>query len=162
MHGLTPGPALFVEKPEIVWAIIASMFIGNLILVIMNVPLAGFWAKITLVPEKLLYPIILAVCVLGAYTVTNSLWGVGVMVIFGIVGYFMKKLDIPMAPLILTFVLGKMLETSFLQSLRIFNGNILAIFERPITGGLLAIAFLILLVSMFSGFKKKMASDVEM
>ncbi len=106
MHGLTPGPALFHEKPDFVWAIIASMFIGNLLLLIMNLPMAGFWAKIAMVPEKLLYPIILAISILGSYTVTNSLWGVGVMFVFGIVGYLLKKLDVPMAPIILTFVLG--------------------------------------------------------
>lgn len=162
MHGLTPGPALFQERPEVVWAIIASMFIGNLMLVVMNVPMAGFWAKITMVPEKLLYPIILAISILGAYANSNSLWGVGIMLAFGLLGYFMKKLDVPMAPVILTFVLGKLIETSFLQSLRIFNGNMLAIFQRPLTGALLGIAVLILLLSVFSGFKKNLADDVEM
>lgn len=165
MHGLTPGPTLFQEKPEFVWTIIASMFVGNFILVLMNVPMAGFWAKITTVPTKLLYPIIVAISVLGAYTTSNSVWGVGIMFIFGIFGYFMKKLEIPMAPIILTFVLGRLMETSFLQSLRIFNGNFFAIFERPITGTLLGIAIVILLFSLINGMrkdKKIIAADVEM
>lgn len=165
MHGLTPGPGLFSENPQLVWAIIASMFIGNLILVIMNVPMAGFWARITKIPTKLLFPIILAISVLGAYSVTGSTWGVGVMLAFGIVGYFLKKLDIPLAPIILTFVLGKLLETSFLQSLRIFNGNVMQLFERPITVGLLVVALLILTLSIISELKKKRSAfvdDVEM
>lgn len=165
MHGLTPGPALFHEKPDFVWAIIASMFIGNLLLLVMNLPMAGLWAKIAMVPEKLLYPIILAISILGSYTVTNSLWGVGVMFVFGLVGYLLKKLDVPMAPIILTFVLGRLMETSLLQSLRIFNGNMLEIFLRPISGTLFGIALLLLIISIVSALKKKrtlLASDVEM
>ena len=163
MHGLTPGPTLFAEKPEVVWAIIASMFIGNVMLVIMNLPMAGLWARVTLIPEKLLYPVILAISILGAYASSNSIWGVGIALVCGLVGYFMKKLEIPMAPVILTFVLGRLMETAFLQSLRIFNGNVFAFFQRPITGVILGVAILILLFSVFSGFKQKLAADdVEM
>jgi putative tricarboxylic transport membrane protein len=165
MHGLTPGPTLFVNNPDFVWGIIASMFIGNTILLIMNVPMARYWAKIATVPFELLFPIIVLISVVGAYTVNNSLWDVGLMVVFGILGYFMKKLDMPMAPIVLTFVLGKMMEASLLQSLTMFHGSFVAIFQRPIAGTLLALAIFIILFSLFSGIKRKrdiFSSDVEM
>ena len=165
MHGLTPGPTLFVNNPDFVWGIIASMFIGNTILLIMNVPMARYWAKIATVPFELLFPIIVLISVVGAYTVNNSLWDVGLMVVFGIMGYFMKKLDMPMAPIVLTFVLGKMMESSLLQSLTMFHGSILAIFQRPIAGTLLGLAVIIIAFSLFSGLKRKrdiFSSDVEM
>ncbi|WP_047153879.1 tripartite tricarboxylate transporter permease [Aneurinibacillus tyrosinisolvens] len=165
MHGLTPGPILFQSNPELVWAIIASMFVGNLILLFMNLPMAGLWAKIAMIPGKLLYPLILAISVLGAYSVSNSLWDVGVMMGFGIMGYFMKKLDIPMAPIVLTFVLGRLMESSLLQSLKLFNGNFMELFQRPISGGLLILSIIILIVSFVLRIRKTkfiIASDVEM
>ncbi|MDF2962930.1 MAG: transporter [Paenibacillus sp.] len=165
MHGLTPGPTLFNNNPEFVWAIIASMFIGNAILLFMNLPMAGIWAKVAMIPFKLLFPIILVISVVGAYTVSNSLWDVGVMLAFGILGYIMKKLDIPMAPIVLTFVLGKMLESSLLQSLTMFQGSLLSIFERPIAGTMLGLSILIMVLSFIAGVMKKkgiLASDVEM
>lgn len=165
MHGLTPGPTLFQNNAEFVWAVIASMFIGNAILLIMNVPMARIWAKVANVPFKLLFPVVLLISVVGAYTVNNNLWDVGVMFLFGVMGYLMKKLDIPMAPIVLTFVLGKMMESSLLQSLTILHGNFFAIFERPIAGAILSISILILLLSFIAGIKKKrgiFANDVEM
>ncbi|AGA59658.1 hypothetical protein Theco_3635 [Thermobacillus composti KWC4] len=165
MHGLTPGPTLFMENPNFVWAIIASMFIGNLILLIMNLPLAGMWAKVALVPPKLLYPIILLITVLGAYSINNSLWDVGVMYAFGIIGYFMKKLDIPMAPVVLTIVLSKLMETSLTQSMTIFEGNMFAFFQRPISATLIVLSIVVLIFSVFAEVKNKksaLAGDIEM
>ncbi|MDR7315458.1 tripartite tricarboxylate transporter permease [Brevibacillus nitrificans] len=165
MHGLTPGPTLFQNNPDFVWAIIASMFIGNLILLIMNLPMAGMWAKIAAVPPKLLYPLILIISIIGAYTVSNSLWDVGVMFVFGIAGYIMKKLDIPMAPIVLTFVLSKLMENSLLQSIKMFDGNVLQLFVRPISGTLLVLSLIVLCLSVIAEVKKKkagFASDVEM
>jgi putative tricarboxylic transport membrane protein len=164
MHGLTPGPTLFQNNPDFVWAIIASMFIGNLILLILNLPLAGMWAKIAEVPAKLLYPLILIISIIGAYTVSNSLWDVGVMFVFGIVGYIMKKLDIPMAPIVLTFVLSKLMENSLLQSIKMLDGNVLQMFARPLSGSLLVISLLVLVFSVVAEIKKKKADfgDVEM
>jgi putative tricarboxylic transport membrane protein len=164
MHGLSPGPSLFREKPEFVWAVIASMFIGNVILLIMNLPLANMWAKIATIPAKLLYPIILGVAVLGSFAIDNSIWSVGVMFTFGIIGYFMKKLDIPLAPVILTFVLGRLVETSLLQSIRLFNGSLVRIFERPIAATLLSLTALMLLFAVISGVRNKKGTysgDVE-
>ncbi|GAB7056718.1 MULTISPECIES: tripartite tricarboxylate transporter permease [unclassified Paenibacillus] len=165
MHGLTPGPQLFQKNPDFVWAVIASMFIGNFILLIMNLPMAGFWAKITMIPFKLLFPIILAVAAVGAYSVSNSLFDVGVMVAFGIVGYIFKKVDIPLAPIVLTFVLGKLMEDSLMQSLTIYKGDFFALFTRPLSGTLLILSIVIMILSILAGFKKKkevLSSDIEM
>lgn len=165
MHGLTPGPQLFSKNPDFVWAVIASMFIGNLILLFMNLPMAGFWAKMLMVPYKLLFPIVLAVAIVGSYSVNNSMFDVGAMIIFGILGYFLKKVEIPLAPVVLTFVLGRLIEDSLLQSLTMFRGDFLLIFSRPIAGTLLVLALLIFVGSVIAGIKNKkdaLASDVEM
>jgi putative tricarboxylic transport membrane protein len=165
MHGLQPGPQLFSKNPDFVWAVIASMFIGNLILLFMNLPMAGFWAKMLLVPYKLLFPIVLAVAIVGSYSVNNSMFDVGAMIVFGIVGYFLKKVEIPLAPVVLTFVLGRLIEDSLLQSLTLFRGDFMLIFSRPIAGTLLALSLLIFAASVIAGMKNKkgaLASDVEM
>lgn len=165
MHGLTPGPQLFQNNPDIVWAIIASMFIGNFILLLMNLPLAGMWAKITLVPLKLLFPMIIAVAIVGAYSVNNSIFDVIVMIIFGVVGYVFKKMDIPLAPIVLTFVLGQLMENALLQSLTIYKGDFFALFTRPISGTILVITIGIILLSIYAGLRNRrriIASDVEM
>ncbi|WP_338450646.1 tripartite tricarboxylate transporter permease [Niallia oryzisoli] len=156
MHGLTPGPALYQSNPTFVWGIIASMFIGNLILLIFNLPLAGLWAKIVLIPYKLLFPLILILTMVGTYSIKNSLWDVGLMILFGVVGYLMKKLDIPAAVTVLTFVLGAQIESSFLQSLASSpQDGFLIFFNRPISGTLIVIGLLLLIFSTISGFKKK-------
>lgn len=163
MHGLTPGPTLLDKNPEFVWGVIASMFIGNFILLVMNLPLANVWARITMVPFKLLLPIILIITVLGTYSLNYSLFDVGSMLVFGVIGYFMKKAQFPLAPVILTFVLGGLLESSLLRSLTIFNGDFSQFFQRPISATLLIIAFIMLVVSIYLGYKnKKIADDVEM
>jgi putative tricarboxylic transport membrane protein len=165
LHGLTPGPALFQDKPDFVWAIIASMFIGNVILLILNLPLAKVWAKLALVPYQLLFPLVLLISIVGAYSVNNSLWDVGVMIVFGIIGYLMKKLDIPIAATVLTFVLGSQLETSLIQSLAISETGVLVFFQRPISATLMATSIVILVVSIISGVKKKrsfLVSDSEL
>lgn len=164
MHGLTPGPTLFQNNPDFVWGIIASMFVGNLILIVLNLPLAGVWAKIATVPPKLLYPIILIISVLGAYTASNSIWDVGVMLAFGVLGYFMKKLDIPMAPILLTFVLCQFLESSLVQTIKMFEGNLLHIFTRPIASAMLVFAFTALVLSIVAEVKNKknqLVGDME-
>lgn len=165
MHGLTPGPALFRDSPDFVWAVIASMFIGNLILLVMNLPMAGLWANITRVPFKLLFPIILIVLITGTYTINNSLFDVGVMLVFGVIGYLFKKVDIPLAPLVLTFVLGQLMEDSLMQSLTIVQGDFLSLFARPITGTLFSLSILVLIFSIIAEVKKKkgmFADDVDM
>ncbi len=164
MHGLTPGPVLFAQNPTFVWGIIASMFIGNAILLVMNLPMAGWWAKIAQVPPKLLYPIVLIISILGAYTVSNNLWDVGVMLVIGVLGYFMKKLDIPMAPIVLTFVLSDMMEKALLQSVKMNNNSLIGLVTSPISAVMLGIAVLVLAGSIVAELKNKksaMLNDSE-
>ncbi len=164
MHGLTPGPALFQSNPQFVWAVIASMFIGNFMLLIMNLPMAGMWGMVATIPAKILYPLIVIISVLGAYSVSGSVWDIWVMIFFGIMGYVMKKIDIPMAPVVLTFVLGKLIESSLLQSLMYFKGNFMGFFTRPISGVMLALAIIIFVLGIIASVRNKrgiLADDVE-
>jgi putative tricarboxylic transport membrane protein len=155
MHGLTPGPILFAQNPTFVWGVIASMFIGNAMLLVMNLPLAGWWAKIALVPAKLLYPIVLIISIIGAYTVSNDLWDVGVMLVFGVIGYVMKKIDIPMAPIVLTYVLGAMMEKALLQSVKMNNGSLIGLVESPISLLMLVLTAVVLTGSIYAEIKHK-------
>lgn len=164
MHGLTPGPALFQSNANFVWSVIASMFIGNAILLVMNLPLARMWGKVAAIPPQMLYPAIVIISVLGAYSVSGSVWDIWVMIIFGLLGYMMKKLDIPMAPVVLTFVLGKMIESSLLQSLMYFKGDVMGFFYRPIAGSLLVLAMVLLFLAVIASMKNKrgmLADDAE-
>ncbi|MEM1484430.1 tripartite tricarboxylate transporter permease [Oscillospiraceae bacterium PP1C4] len=155
MHGLTPGPVLFTQNPTFVWGIIASMFIGNAMLLIMNLPMAGWWAKIAQVPAKLLYPIVLIISVLGAYTVSNDLWDVGVMLVFGVLGYIMKKIDIPMAPIVLTYVLSSMMESALLQTVKMNNGSAIGLIKSPISAVMLLLSAFVLVASLYAELKNK-------
>ncbi|WP_408010214.1 tripartite tricarboxylate transporter permease [Pseudalkalibacillus sp. A8] len=161
LHGLQPGPTMFVQHPDFVWAVIASMFIGNLLLLFMNLPMAKMWAKVASVPFKLLFPIIIAISIVGTYSISNSLWDVGGLLAFGLLGYFLKKADIPVAPIALMFILGDLMEKSLLQSLALYKGNFLAIFTRPISGTFLALSILAITLSIFAGFKNKKDNLVD-
>lgn len=158
MHGLTPGPVLFKQNPTFVWGIIASMFIGNAMLLVMNLPMAGWWAKIAQIPAKLLYPCVLIVSILGAYTVNNNLWDVGVMLVFGVLGYIMKKVDIPMAPIILTFVLSRLMESALLQSVKMNNGSAIGLITSPISATMITLSVLVLAGSLYAEAKNKKSS----
>ncbi|HMM22646.1 MAG TPA: tripartite tricarboxylate transporter permease [Selenomonadales bacterium] len=164
MHGLAPGPKLFVENPEFVWGVIASLYIGNVLLLIMNLPLARLWGKVALVPFEILFPLVLTFCILGSYSVNNRMFDVWVMLFFGIVGYFMKKFDFPMAATLLPFVLGKPIESSFVQSLLMADGSLGIFFTRPISLGFMIAIALILAASIYSSWKQKrgtLAVDLE-
>jgi putative tricarboxylic transport membrane protein len=138
------------------------MFIGNAILLVMNLPLANMWARITMIPLKILLPVIMVIMILGSYSLNNSLFDVGSMLVFGLLGYFMKKAEFPLGPVILTFVLGKILENSLMKALTIFGGEFWQFFKRPISGSLLAIAIIIMAVGIYFGLKDKgITSDSE-
>jgi putative tricarboxylic transport membrane protein len=157
MHGLTPGPILFSQNPDFVWGVIASMLVGNAMLLAMNLPLAGWWARIALVPPRLLYPTVLILSIIGAYTVSNDLWDVGVMLVFGVIGYVMKKLDIPMAPIVLTYVLGAMMEKALLQSVKMNDGSLIGLVHSPIALGILVLAAIVFVGSVYAEIKNKKA-----
>jgi len=140
MYGLQPGPALFVQNKTFVWTVIASMYVGNVMCLILNLPLVGMWARISLIPYKYLAPLILAVCVVGAYSPRNSMFDVGTSLIFGVIGFAMNKAKWPVPPLILGVILGPMFEVSFRQALSM--GGIGILFSRPISLGFIIATFI--------------------
>jgi putative tricarboxylic transport membrane protein len=154
IHGITPGPMLMNDHPDIFWGIITSMYIGNVMLLILNLPLINIWVKLTKIPFALLFPIIILICFIGVYSVNSSMFDVWLMVIFGIVGYIMKKCEYEPAPLVLAYVLGPMLEQALRQSLIMSNGSFTIFIFRPISAVSLFIA-LVLLVTAFTGEAKK-------
>ncbi len=139
MYGLQPGPVLFEQNKLFIWTVIGSMYIGNVILLILNLPLVGIWARISLIPYRFLAPIILALCIIGAYSPRNTMFDVWVALSFGIIGFIMRKARWPVAPLILGFILGPMFEQALRQSLSM--GGVSVFFHRPVT-----FAFLLLTV----------------
>ena len=147
IHGLTPGPFLFKERPDVVWGLIASLYLGNVMLLILNLPLVGFWAKLLEIRYQYLYPGILLFCILGAYSLNQSVFDVSMMVLFGIVGYVFRKLDWPLAPAILALILGPMMERSLRTSLEMSGGDLFIFFQRPISAALLILAIIILVTS---------------
>jgi len=143
--GLQPGPLLFVEKPDFVWGLIASMYLGNiagLVVVLTCVPL---FAAILRVPFSVIAPIIVVVCAIGAYTVHNAVFDVWMMVVFGVLGYLFKKLQYPLAPLVLAIVLGDNAEASFRQAMLVSQGDLSIFFTNKLVGGLTSLALVLLL-----------------
>jgi putative tricarboxylic transport membrane protein len=132
LNGLTPGPFLFQERPDLVWAVIASFFVGNAILLVLNLPLVGLWAKILHVPFQYLAVGVLIFCLLGAYSLQQSVFDVWVMIAFGVIGYGFRKLDLPLAPLVLGLILGPALEKSLRTSLEMSAGDYAIFFTRPL------------------------------
>jgi putative tricarboxylic transport membrane protein len=148
INGLTPGPMLFQQQPLLVWTVIGSMFIANTALLILNLPLVGLWARISRVPYHVLAPIVLAVCVVGAYAPRNTMFDVWVAIAFGLVGYAMRRLSMPLAPLVLGFLLGPLFEQSLRQSIAL-QGTPAIFFTRPIPLALIVCAVLVLGVTLW-------------
>jgi len=140
MIGLRPGPLLFVQNPQFVWGLIASMYVGNVMLLVLNLPLVGMWVKILDIPLYLLIVFIILFSFLGVYTMNNSVQDLYLMVGFGVLGYLLRRLDIPASPIILGMVLGDLMEQAARQSLMISDGNIAIFFTRPISLILLILA----------------------
>jgi len=146
IFGVQPGPKLVEEHPQLFWGVIASMYVGNVMLLILNLPLIGMWIQVLKVPYPILFPLILLFCVIGAYSLNNSVTEVGIMILFGIMGYFLRKLDFEPAPLILALVLGPMMELNFRQSLAMGDGRLVFFFERPISAIIMVIALFLLVM----------------
>jgi putative tricarboxylic transport membrane protein len=144
IYGIQPGPLLFEQQPELVWGLLASFFIGNLILLVLNLPLAPVFAQLLRVPYGYLYPLILFTSLLGAYAISNNTFSVWVVLVFGLIGYAMKRLGFPTAPLVLGLVLGPLFEKALVQTSSIGDGNLLIVFTRPICIVVLALAVLLL------------------
>jgi len=155
IHGVFPGPLLIKNNPDLFWGTIASMYIGNVMLLILNLPLIGIWVKVLKVPYGLLFPLIFLFCFVGAYANNNSLVELNVMIFFGLVGYLMKKTGYEPAPLVMAYILCPFLEEAFRQSLIKSHGDFSIFFQRPISATILSLAFLFIVLNIFTGLKHK-------
>jgi putative tricarboxylic transport membrane protein len=144
--GLQPGPLLFTEQKEFVWGLIASMYLGNIVGLIVVLTTVPWWAAILRIPFSIIAPVIVVICAVGAYTVHNHLLDIALMVIFGILGYAMKKLKYPVAPLVLALVLGDMAESSFRQSMLLSDGDLFIFFNSGLSAGITTLALTLLLL----------------
>ena len=133
IHGMRPGPFLVKDHADLFWGVISSMYIGNVMLLILNLPLIPLWVQVLKIPYRILFPLILLFCIVGSYSLNNSTFDVIVMMIFGLLGYLFKKFEFEAAPLILAFVLGPMFETNLRQSLLLSKGSFLIFVNRPIS-----------------------------
>lgn len=143
--GLQPGPMLFVEQKDFVWGLIASMYLGNLVGLIVVLTTVPWWAAILRIPFAVIAPVIIAICAIGAYTVHSSMFDVALMLVFGVLGYFFKKLKYPLAPLVLALVLGDMAEASFRQAMLLSQGSLSIFWSNPLVGSIVGLALLLLL-----------------
>jgi putative tricarboxylic transport membrane protein len=155
IHGIQPGPSVIAEQPALFWGIIVSMWIGNLFLVVLNLPMIGLWVRLLQVPYHLLYPAILVFSAIGVYSLRNNELDVYLMALFGVLGYVFTKLDCEPAPLLLGFILGSLLEEFLQQALRQSHGNAWVFVQRPISATLLAMAALALIVVLVPTIGKK-------
>ena len=159
--GLQPGPLLFVEKPDFVWGLIASMYLGNLAGLFVVLTCVPLFASILRIPFSIIAPVIIVICAVGAYTVHNAMFDVWLMMGFGVLGYVFKKLDYPMAPMVLALVLGDRAEDSFRQSMLFSQGSLDIFFSNPLVGGITSLALILLfwpLIGKFVGKKKAAAA----
>ena len=155
IHGLQPGPLLLQQHPEIFWGTVASMYIGNAMLLVLNLPLIGLWVKLLKVPYKILFPMILLFCMIGAYSENNNPADMLVMLFFGGLGYLLRKYGYDLAPLVLAFVLGRQMEQAFRQSLIMSDGSFTVFFTRPISAIAMGLAIFLLVTALLPAIKKK-------
>jgi putative tricarboxylic transport membrane protein len=154
IHGIIPGPQVVTKNPQLFWGMIASMWIGNLMLLIINLPLVGLWVRLLKVPYSLLYPAILLFCCIGIYSINNSTSDVMFTAFFGLVGYALLKFGYEPAPLLLGFVLGKLMEEKLRQALILSRGSFATFVERPVSGGLLLVAAIMLVIALLPAIRK--------
>jgi putative tricarboxylic transport membrane protein len=150
IHGLQPGPLLVKQAPDVFWGIITSMYVGNVMLLVLNLPLIGFWVRLLKTPYQLLFPLILLFCLIGTYSLSNNVGDGIVMLVFGVLGYLMKKFDYEAAPLILAMVIGPMMEEALRQSLILSAGSFAIFIERSISAGFIFAAALLLVFPLLT------------
>jgi TctA family transporter len=148
IHGITPGPQLINENPELFWGVVASFWVGNILLLILNLPLIGVWVKLLSIPYRVLFPAVLFLICIGVYSINNSSFDVLLTFIFGIVGFWFNRHGFPSAPLLLGFVLGPMLEENFRRALLLANGDLLTFVQRPVSLLFLVITLVLLVTAI--------------
>ena len=154
IHGIIPGPQVMTKNPELFWGMVASMWVGNLMLVIINLPLIGLWVKLLQVPYRMMFPAIMIFCCIGIYSINNSTSDVLFTAFFGVVGYTLLKFGFEPAPMLLGFVLGKLMEEKLRQALILSRGSFSTFVERPVSGVLLAVAVIMLLIALLPSIRK--------
>tara|TARA_B100000959_G_C14956869_1_gene614118 strand:+ start:507 stop:2009 length:1503 start_codon:yes stop_codon:yes gene_type:complete len=155
VHGMRPGPELFENHAATMYAIIWGMVFSNFFLLVLGWFLSKYYAKIVLIPKNILFPSIIAIAVVGSYSVNNNLFDVKIMIVFGVIGFLMKKFHVPLAPMIITALLGRSIENSLIQSYIVLDGNLLQLFQRPISAVLLLLAFITIVFSFIQSIKKR-------
>jgi len=155
IHGIQPGPLLLAKHPDLFWGVITSMFVGNAMLLILNLPLVGLWVQLLRVPYTYLFPAILLFCLVGVYSITNNYVEILLMVFFGVVGYLMRKFDFEPAPFVMGLVLSSMMENAFRQSLTLSEGSMTIFFTRPISALLMAVGLGVLVCYVVLGVRKR-------
>jgi putative tricarboxylic transport membrane protein len=155
MYGIQPGPMLFQNQPDLVWGLIASMYVGNLMLLVLNLPLVGLFARILYIPPGVILVLILALASAGVYSFNTDPFDLYLALAFGVLGYAFRKLDIPKAPLIFGLILGVKLEQSFRQAMTISGGDLLVFLKNPISASILAIAFSMVMISLWAKVRAK-------
>jgi putative tricarboxylic transport membrane protein len=149
IHGVAPGPLLMEQQPALVWGFIASMYVGNVVLLILNLPLVGLFVNLLRIPYAYLYPSILVFCILGVYAVNQSVVDIWIALAMGALGYILRKLQFDMAPVVLGLILSPMLELTFRQSLAMSAGSYAIFFDRPLAATMLGFAALLLVMSLW-------------
>ncbi|WP_377809955.1 tripartite tricarboxylate transporter permease [Azospirillum sp. A29] len=155
IHGITPGPQIMIKQPDLFWGMIASMLVGNIMLVVLNLPLIGIWVRLLRVPYAYLFPAILVFCCIGTYSLRNDVFDVVMMAGFGLFGYVLKKLDCEPAPLLLGFVLGPLLEENLSRAMLLSHGDLGIFVSRPISAGLMAVAAGLLALILLPAFRRQ-------
>ena len=155
IHNIQPGPQVMTSNPELFWGLIASMWIGNAMLIVLNLPLIGIWIKLLTVPYRWLFPSIVLFCAVGVYSTNNNTWDVWMVGLFGLVGYIFHKLGTEPAPLLLGFILGPMMEENLRRALLLSRGDWSVFVTRPLSAGLLAAAALLLIIVLLPAVKNK-------
>jgi TctA family transporter len=161
IQGIAPGPQVMTSKPDLFWGLIASMWIGNAMLVILNLPLVGLWVKLLKVPYHWLFPAIIMFCAIGNYSINNSAMDVYLCALFGILGYTLVKLQCEPAPLILGYVLGPLMEENLRRALLISRGDPTVFFVRPIAGTFMALSFILLIIMVLPAIRRKKTQAYE-
>lgn len=161
IQGVTPGPFLIVEHPDVFWGVIASMYIGNVILLILNLPLVGLWVQLLKVPFGILGPVIVMFTTVGCYSLANEVFSIYVFIGFGVLGYILRKLSFDPGPMIMAFILAPLIENAFRQSLLMSEGSMAIFVTRPISGTLMAIFAVVLVAQIYSSYKKQQQQNCK-
>ena len=155
IQGIAPGPQVMTEKPQLFWGMICSMWVGNLMLIVLNLPMIGLWIKLLTVPYRILYPSILVFMAIGVYSLSNNPFDVMLMMIFGVLGYIFVKLECEGAPLLLGFILGPLMEENLRRAMLLSRGDPLVFFQKPISAGFLIASIVLLIILLLPNIRKK-------